>query len=118
MFPRDEHSPLGQLDEGQAACLVDVAPLANDSGKSHGKRPIRGGRARVREAFYMAALSASRLNPECSVKYKRLLEVGKLPKVALVAVMCKLLVLANAVLRDKRKGTPSAPKREVKTLRV
>ena len=104
-----EMSELGGLDPGQAACLAGVAPLANDSGKSSGPRSIRGGRARVREALYMAALSASAHHPEYSVKYDAMVKRGKLKKVALVALMRKLIILANALLRDKRKWTPARP---------
>jgi transposase len=96
---------LGGLDPGQAACLAGVAPLANDSGKSSGQRSIRGGRARVREALYMAAVNTMTHHPEYSVKYKALTKAGKEPKVALVALMRKLVILANALLRDKRKWT-------------
>jgi transposase len=102
-------SELGSLDPAQAACLAGVAPLADDSGKSSGQRSIRGGRARVREALYMAALSASAHHPEYSLKYEAMLKAGKLKKVALVAIMRKLLILANALLRDKRKWTPARP---------
>jgi transposase len=102
---------LGGLDPGQAACLAGVAPLAVDSGKSSGPRSIRGGRARVRQALYMAALSAMTHHPEYSVKYDAMIKAGKLPKVALVAIMRKLLLLANALLRDKRKWTPARPSR-------
>jgi transposase len=102
-------SELGRLDPGQAACLAGVAPLADDSGKSSGHRSIRGGRARVREALYMAAVSAMTHHPEYSVKYNAMLKAGKLAKVALVALMRKLVILANALLRDKRKWTAVRP---------
>jgi transposase len=102
---------LGQLEQGPASSLAGLAPVPDDSGKSFGKRSIRGGRARVRTALYMAALSAIRHNPDCRAKYKALRKAGKLKKVALVAIMRKLLLLANALLRDKRKWTPSAPSR-------
>jgi transposase len=104
-----EMSELGGLDPAQAACLAGVAPLANDSGKSSGPRSIRGGRARVREALYMAALSASAHHPEYSLKYDAMVKAGKVKKVALVALMRKLIILANALLRDKRKWTPARP---------
>jgi transposase len=101
-----EMSELGGLEPAQASCLAGVAPLADDSGKSSGKRSIRGGRPRVREALYMAALSAMRHHPEYSAKYDAMIKAGKLPKVALVAIMRKLLLLANALLRDQRKWSP------------
>lgn len=102
-------SELGGLDPGQAAALAGVAPFADDSGKSAGQRSICGGRARVREALYMAALSAMTHHPEYSVKYDAMIKAGKLAKVALVAIMRKLLILANALLRDKRKWTAARP---------
>jgi transposase len=101
---------LGQLQQGPAGSLAGVAPVPDDSGKSSGKRSIRGGRARVRSALYMAALSAIQHNPDCREKYNALLKAGKLEKVALVAIMRKLLLLANALLRDKRKWSPRAPR--------
>jgi transposase len=105
-----EMPELGDLEQEQASSLSGLAPVANDSGKSSGKRCIRGGRARVRRALYMAALSASRFHPEYSRKYKAMIKAGKPAKVALVAIMRKLLILANALLRDRRKWTPSARK--------
>jgi transposase len=109
-------SELGGLDPGRAACLAGVAPFDNESGKSSGQKSIRGGRARVREALYMAAFSAMTHHPEYSVKYDALIKAGKKSKVALVALMRKLVILANALLRDKRKWTPTAPRREVNTI--
>jgi transposase len=104
-----EMSELGGLDPAQAACLAGVAPLANDSGKSCGPRSIRGGRPRVRQALYMAALSASAHHPEYSAKYDAMVKAGKVKKVALVALMRKLIILANALLRDNRKWTAARP---------
>jgi transposase len=101
-----EMPELGQLDQGQAASLAGLAPIAQDSGKSSGKRSIRGGRSRARQALYMPALSAVRFYPECKAKYDAMIKAGKPKKVALVAIMRKLAVLANALLRDSRKWTP------------
>jgi transposase len=100
---------LGRIDHQQAASLVGLAPIANDSGQTRGKRSIRGGRRRARRALYMAALSAIRFNPQIKTKYQALIKAGKPAKVALVAVMRKLLILANALIRDNRKWTPTAP---------
>jgi transposase len=94
---------LGRLTGKQAAALVGVAPLARDSGRLRGHRTTWGGRAPVRRALYMASLSASRFNPALRSFYERLLARGKARKVALVAVMRKLLVLLNAVVRDGRR---------------
>ena len=91
---------LGTLDRWEAAALAGVAPLNADSGMRRGKRRIWGGRAAVRAALYMAAISATRFNPAIRALYTRLRAAGKPPKVALVAAMRKLLTVANAILRD------------------
>lgn len=91
---------LGTLNRQQIATLVGLAPFNNDSGRRRGKRRIFGGRADVRSVLYMAALSASKTNPVIKTFYQRLLDKGKLKKVALVACMRKLLVILNAMLRD------------------
>lgn len=96
---------LGALGRGQIAALVGVAPFNHDSGRKRGKRRIHGGRADVRKVLYMAALSATRCNPVLAETYRRLRAAGKPAKVGLVAVMRRLLVIANAILRD---GTPWA----------
>jgi len=90
---------LGTLDRRQVAALVGVAPLNRDSGTLRGKRTIWGGRATVRTALYMAALSAKRFNPVIRRFYERLLAIGKAKKVALTACMRKLLTILNAMLR-------------------
>lgn len=91
---------LGRLNRKQIAALVGVAPLNCDSGKMKGQRHIWGGRADVREALYMAALTATRFNPALKSFYERLLKAGKPKKVALTAVMRKLLTMVNAMMRD------------------
>jgi len=91
---------LGQLNRQQIAALAGVAPMNRDSGTWRGKRMVWGGRRTVRVALYMAALSASRRNPTIRVFYERLRARGKPPKVALTACMRKLLVIANAMMRD------------------
>jgi transposase len=98
---------LGSLDRKQIAALVGVAPMNNDSGSKSGKRSIKGGRAPLRAALYMAALSASRFNPVIRAFYLRLLENGKLKKVALTACMRKLLTMLNAMMRDNKHWYPS-----------
>jgi transposase len=77
-----------------------VAPFNCDSGKASRKRPIRGGRKRVRDALYMAALTATRSNTPLARFYKRLRQAGKAPKYALIALARKLLIVLNAMLRD------------------
>ena len=90
---------LGRLNRRQIAALVGVAPIANDSGTSRGRRRIQGGRFEIRRVLYMAALTASRRNPAIKPFYERLIAVGKQPKVALVACMRKLLTTLNAMVR-------------------
>jgi len=91
---------LGKLNRKEIGALAGVAPFARDSGTMRGKRTVWGGRASVRSALYMAALVGVRHNPVLREMYQRLLGRGKLPKVALVACMRKLLVTLNAMLRD------------------
>ena len=93
---------LGTMTGKQIAALVGVAPYNNDSGKSDGKRHVRGGRAAVRAVLYMAALSGASYNPVLSSLYRRLVAAGKLAKVALVACMRKLLIILNAMVRTNR----------------
>jgi transposase len=93
---------LGQLNRKQIAALVGVAPLNNDSGQKSGKRSTWGGRAPVRAVLYMAAQTASRYNAPLASFYQRLLSKGKTPKLALVAVMRKLLTVLNAIARSKQ----------------
>ena len=90
---------LGSLDRRQIASLVGVAPIAKDSGTKLGRRLIRGGRRDVRPPLYMAALVASRSNPTLRATYDRLVDHGKPPKLALVALMRKMLTTLNAMLR-------------------
>jgi len=92
---------LGSLAPRELSALVGVAPLNRDSGTLRGKRAVWGGRSRVREALYMGALVASRHNPHIKEFYERLVAAGKPKKVALVACMRKLLVILNALLRDR-----------------
>jgi len=96
------HLPeIGTLSNKQIAALVGIAPFNRDSGTVHGRRCIWGGRAAVRNVLYMATLAAIRFNPTIKAFYLRLRAVGKLPKVALVAAMRKLLTILNAMVRDK-----------------
>ena len=92
---------LGTLSRERLAALVGVAPMNRDSGTWRGKRSVTGGRSRVRSMLYMAALSATRFNPLLKEFADRLKAKGKAAKVVLVAVARKLLVIANAILRDK-----------------
>jgi transposase len=91
---------LGLLTRRKIAALVGVAPINRDSGTMRGKRHVAGGRATVRAALYMAALTATRCNPPIKALYARLRAAGKPPKVALIAAARKLLTIINAMLRE------------------
>lgn len=99
---------LGKLKGRQISALVGVAPFNHDSGSYRGKRSIWGGRADVRNVLYMAAVSASRCNPQIKELYDRLVTKGKPKKVALVACMRKLLIILNAMVRDNATWSPPA----------
>jgi len=92
---------LGRLGRRQIAALVGVAPINRDSGTLRGKRTTWAGRAKVRTMLYMAALSAARHNPILKRFYQRLLQTGKPKKLALTAVMRKLITILNAIIRDQ-----------------
>jgi len=91
---------LGHLDNKQAAALIGVAPFVHKSGTLTAPARIHGGRAAVRRILYMAAVTASRYNPVLKSFYERLIAKGKPAKLALVALMRRLVVFANAVLRS------------------
>ncbi len=91
---------LGSLSQTQAAALAGVAPFNHDSGQFRGQRHISGGRAQVRSTLYMAALVAARHNPILKPLYLRLLARGKAKKLALTALMRKLILLANNLLKN------------------
>lgn len=91
---------LGRRSPKTIASLAGLAPHADDSGGRHGKRAISGGRRRVREALYMAAVAASRGETRLGAFYRTLRKAGKPPKLALLALARKLVVILNAVARD------------------
>ena len=93
---------LGSADRHQIAALAGVAPFSRDSGRKKGKRFIRAGRVQVRGPLYMACLVAIRFNPPLKAFYRRLRDAGKPARLALVAVMRKLLTILNAMLRDNQ----------------
>jgi len=93
---------LGRLNRREIAALVGVAPMAHDSGTTRGRRRVQGGRFEIRRVLYMATLSAARRNPAIRDFYQRLRAAGKLPKVALVACMRKLLTILNAMARSHK----------------
>jgi transposase len=93
---------LGRLSRREIASLAGLAPYTRQSGRWKGKSMIGGGRAALRAALYMAALSASRCNRPLKVFYQRLLSAGKPKMVALIAVARKILTILNAMVRDKK----------------
>jgi transposase len=99
---------LGQLSRKQIAALVGVAPFEDQSGKRQGIRFIQGGRARIRAPLYMAALVAGVRNPILKACRERLRARGKKPKVAIVALMRRMITILNAMLRDNKPWTPQS----------
>jgi transposase len=91
---------LGTLSRQEVAALAGLAPFNPDSGTQRGQRHIRGGRANVRTALYMATLTAARCNPVITEDFERLTKAGKMHKVAMTACMRKLLTILNALVRD------------------
>jgi len=100
---------IGTLERKQVASLAGLAPIIRQSGQSQGKAFIGGGRKLLRDGLYMPALVALRFNPDLKIKYEHLHAAGKLAKVAIVAVMRKLLDMENALVKADRKWTPKTP---------
>jgi transposase len=98
---------LGSLNRKQIAALVGVAPLNRDSGTMRGTRSCWGGRAVIRQVLYMATLAAVRRNPRIKAVYAALRARGKKHKVAMVACLRKLLTILTAMVREKRRWSPS-----------
>ena len=97
---------LGQLNREEISALAGLAPFNHDSGKLKGQRAIWGGRAHVRTTLYMASLSAIRYNPPLKAFYQRLCDAGKPFKKAITAVMRKLLVILNTMLKTNSPWNP------------
>jgi len=97
-----EMPEIGRMDRKQVASLTGVAPMTRKSGQWRGKSFIQGGRKVVRNALYMPALVAMRFNPDLKAKYQAMIKAGKPPKVALTALMRKLIELANALIKADR----------------
>jgi transposase len=93
---------LGRRSPKTIAALAGLAPFNRDSGQHRGRRSIRGGRRRVRQALYMAAVSACRSDGRFGQAYRALITAGKAPKLALIAIARRLLVTANAMVRDQK----------------
>ena len=98
---------LGHIGPKEAAALAGLAPFNVDSGAYRGKRKISGGRKRVRDALYMAALNAVRRADHFKAFYTRLRQAGKPAKLALIAVARKLLTTLNAMMRDRKAYVPA-----------
>ena len=96
---------LGQMQRGQAASLIGVAPHARDSGQWKGQRFIAGGRTRPRRMLYLAAMAARRHDHTLNLFAQRLIAAGKPPKLAIVAIMRKLIEAANLVLKRQQPWT-------------
>lgn len=97
---------LGKINRKKIAALVGVAPFKNESGRFKGQEKVKGGRSEVRAALYMAALSAIRHDPRIRALYDRLLERGKMKKVAITACTHKLLRMLNAMLSKRERFQP------------
>jgi len=97
---------IGSLTRKQIGALIGLAPLNCDSGTYRGRRRIWGGRAQVRAVLYMGTLSAIKHNSVIAAFHARLIAAGKLPKVAIVACMHKLLTILNAMLRSNSPWSP------------
>ena len=104
-----EMPELGALDGKAAASLAGLAPMNRESGLWKGRSSIRGGRAELRRSLFMPALVAIRNDPNMKRRYEELRSRGKPGKVAVVAIMRKMIVMANALLKDGREWKPLAP---------
>lgn len=92
---------IGLVNRKQIAALAGLAPIAKDSGKMKGKRFIYGGRFGARKALYMSAWVAVKYDTKMTVYYEKLIAKGKSPKVAIVAVMRRLIVILNGTIREE-----------------
>lgn len=104
-----EAPELGQLEARQITALAGLAPVTRESGTWRGKATIQGGRRHLRRALYMPTLTAIRRNRDLAALFTRLRTAGKPPKLALVAAMRKLLILANTLLREGREWQETRP---------
>lgn len=104
-----EMPEIGSLRKKKAASLTGLAPMTQQSGKWRGKARIQGGRKPLRDALYMPALVATKHNPHMRDKYIAMVNQGKPKKVALTAIMRKLIELANALVKADREWLPNGP---------
>lgn len=98
---------IGKLSKKSVASLAGLAPMTRQSGVWQGKARIWGGRKPLRDALFMPALAAIRFNPDMRAIYMRMTDAGKPPKVAITAVMRKMIILANALVRENREWEPN-----------
>lgn len=92
-------SELGQLNYKEISALLGVCPYDNESGKYKGKKFINGGRITPRNTLYMCALTAIKYHPPLREFYDRLRAAKKPFKIAIVAIMHKLIIIANALIK-------------------
>lgn len=104
-----EMPELGTLQSKAVASLAGLAPFSRESGTWKGKSFIGGGRKFLREALYMPAIVAMTFNPQMKEMYQRLKNAGKPSKVALTAIMRKLIILANTLVKQNRKWCQNTP---------
>lgn len=104
-----EMPELGAMNKCQAAALAGLAPVTRQSGAWRGRSFIQGGRKPLRDALCMPALIAARFNPQLKPIYRRMRKAGKPAKVVITAIMRRLIICANATLRNNRKGNQAAP---------
>ena len=102
-----EMPEIGTLRRKKAASLTGLAPMTQQSGKWRGKARIQGGRKPLRDALYMPALVATKHNPDMRDKYNAMINQGKPKKVALTAIMRKLIEIANALVKADREWLPN-----------
>ncbi len=100
---------IGTLGRKQVGSLAGLVPYSRESGTWKGKSFINGGRKPLRDALYMPAMVAMRFNPDLKAKYNQLREAGKPAKVAIVAIMRKLIETANALIKADRLWTEKSP---------
>ena len=105
-----EMPEIGSLDAKAAASLAGLAPVTRQSGTWQGRSFVQGGRRKLRRALYMPAVAAIAWNPDLARKYRQRCHAGKPPKVAITAVMRKLLLLANALIAQDRTWAAAPPK--------
>ncbi|TGN38976.1 IS110 family RNA-guided transposase [Marinobacter confluentis] len=98
---------LGTMSNKQAASLVGVAPISRESGTFRGKRYIRGGRAKVRTAMFMAMMSAIQCNSKFKALYQRLVDAGKAKRAAIIACVRKMVVVLNSMVRSGKTWDPN-----------